>query len=223
MRVALVEDNDLVAQTLRMQLERTGYCVEVFQTGADALARFAGHDFDAAIIDLGLPDMDGAQVIAEARARGMWAPILVASGRLDVAERIRLLTVGADDYVGKPVLGAEIAARLAALSRRASGPRWAPLTFERLALESDGRGATVDGRPVRLSPTEHALLRVLLRRRGQVVPRAELLADVLGYASDPGTNVVDVHVTHLRRKIAGSGVAIEAVRGVGFRLEPTPR
>ncbi|HVX94972.1 MAG TPA: response regulator transcription factor [Polyangia bacterium] len=219
MLVALVEDDPFVAETLQAQLEETGLRVEVIPTGAEALTRFERHDLDAAIIDLGLPDMDGADVIAQARARGMWAPILVASARLAVDERVRVLGAGADDYVVKPVAGAEITARLSALRRRATGPRWAPLACERISLSEEGRRAMVDGRPVKLSPSEHALLRILLRRRGHVVTRNEILTDVLGYRTDPGTNVVDVHVTHLRRKIAAGGVAIEAVRGVGFRLE----
>jgi DNA-binding response OmpR family regulator len=219
MFVALVEDDPLVAATLATQLEAGGVRVEIIPTGAEALLRFERHDLDAAIVDLGLPDMDGAAVIEGARERGMWAPILVASARGDLHDRVRALELGADDYVIKPVAGAEILARLAALGRRAAAPRWAPLRCERIALDSEGRDALVDGRPVRLSPRERALLELLLRRRGQIVTREEILAEVLGYSFNPGTNVVDVHVTHLRQKIAGGGVVIQAVRGVGFRLE----
>ena len=218
MRVAIVEDDPLFAATLADDLRGRGFEVDVIGTGSAALRRFERHDLDAAIVDMGLPDMDGVEVIAGARQRGMWAPILVATGRLGVDELVRALEVGADDYVVKPCTGTEIAARLVALGRRAAAPRWAPLAFAKIVLSADVRDAMVDGRPARLSPRERSLLELLLRRRGQIVPREEILTGAFGYAFNPGTNLVDVHVAHLRRKLEGGGVAIETVRGVGFCL-----
>ena len=219
MLVAVVDDDALVADTLKDWLEVSGFRVEVIGTGSAALRRFARHDLDAAIVDLGLPDMDGVEVIAGARELGMWAPILVATGRTDLDDRVRALEVGADDFVTKPFAVAEIVARLVALGRRAAAPRWAPLACGQLVLGAEGRDAVVDGRPVKLSPREHALLALLLRRRGQIVTRDEILAGAFGYDFNPGTNLVDVHVAHLRHKIEGAGVAIATVRGVGFCLD----
>jgi DNA-binding response OmpR family regulator len=219
MQVALVEDDDLIAHTLEVQLAAHGIAVEVFATGAGAMARFARHDLDAAVVDMGLPDTDGADLIAAVRKAGMWAPILVLTGRAALDDRVRALRAGADDYVVKPVAGEEIVARLGALVRRASGPRWAPLAFGRIVLNAHDPDVLVDGRTVALSAREHGLLRLLLRRQGDVVTREEILTKVFGYARDPGTNLVNVHVAHLRSKLKRADVVIRTVRGRGFRLE----
>ena len=216
----MVVDDPLVAESLRLQLIRSGYEVETIPTGSEALTRFHRHDLDLAIVDLILPDIDGIQVIVEARRRGMLAPILVMSVLGDLDNRVRALEVGADDYMVKPVATTEVVARLRALERRATTPRWAPLSCGRVTLNRHGRQALVDGSPVELSPREHALLALLLRRRGQIVTRAEILRDVFGYQIDPGTNVVNVHVAHLRQKLRGGQVVIRTTRGVGFTLRP---
>jgi two-component system, OmpR family, response regulator len=218
MRIAMVEDDSLFAASLGATLEEWGFRVDVIETGAAALKRFERHDLDAAIVDIGLPDMDGIEVIAGARELGMWAPILVASARADLGHMVRALEAGADDYVIKPFTGAEINARLGALGRRAAAPRWAPLACGKIILSAEEREATVDGLPVKLSPREHALLEILLRRRGQIVSRHEILERAFGYDFPPGTNLVDVHVAHLRHKLENGGVTIETIRGVGFCL-----
>jgi len=220
MLVALIEDDWLLGDSVKWALTASGFTVEVVATGAAALSRFERNDLDAAVVDMGLPDMDGVDLIMAAREAGMWAPILVATGRAEIQDRVRALEAGADDYIVKPFAIEEIVARLGALGRRAAAPRWAPLAFGRIALSADGNDATIDGQPVKLSPREHALLHFLLRRRLQIVARDEILANVFGYAFNPGTNLVDVHVAHLRRKLEGGGVTIETVRGVGFRLQP---
>jgi DNA-binding response OmpR family regulator len=219
MLVAVVEDDDLLATPLRLQLEASGFRVETLATGAAALARFERHDLDAAVVDIGLPDIDGIEVIAEARRRGMWAPILVATARADLAARVRVLEVGADDYVVKPYASAEIIARLTALGRRAAAPRWAPLACGDVVLNADRHDAIVAGRSIQLSPRERDLLQFLLRRRSQIVTREEILAQVFGYTSSPGTNLVDVHIAHLRSKLDGGRVTIRTIRGTGFCLE----
>lgn len=218
MLVAVVEDDPIFGETLGGALEARGFRVELIGTGSAALRRFERLDLDAAIVDMGLPDMDGVEVIARARAFGMWAPILVATGCAALDDLVRALDVGADDYVIKPCSATEIAARLGALSRRASAPRWAQLACGKIVLGADERHAMVDGRPVNLSPRQRALLELLLRRRGQIVPREEILPAAFGYKFDPGTNIVDVHVAHLRQKLEGGCVTIEPVRGVGYRL-----
>lgn len=218
MLVAIVEDDPLFAETLGEALEGRGFRVDVIGTGSAALRRFERHDLDAAVVDMGLPDMDGVEVIAGARRLGMWAPILVATARVGSDDLVHALDVGADDYVVKPCTGVEVVARLGALSRRAAAPRWAQLVCAKVVLPAEERHALIDGRPVKLSPRERALLELLLRRRGQIVTRDEILPTAFGYDFDPGTNLVDVHVTHLRGKLEGGGVRIESVRGVGYRL-----
>jgi two-component system OmpR family response regulator len=218
MLVAMVEDDPLFAATLEAALQGSGFRVDVIGTGSAALRRFERHDLDAVIVDMGLPDMDGIDLIAGARELGMWAPILVATARAGLDDVVRALEAGADDYVVKPFSGAEISARLAALGRRAAGPRWAPLACGKVVLSAGKPDANVDGLPVGLSPRERALLELLLRRRGQIVSRQDILDDAFGYDFNPGTNLVDVHVAHLRSKLKRGGVTIETVRGVGFCL-----
>ena len=161
----MVEDDTLFAASLGATLEEWGFRVDIIETGAGALKRFERHDLDAAIVDIGLPDMDGIDVIAGARELGMWAPILVASARADLGNMVRALEAGADDYLIKPFTGAEINARLGALGRRAAAPRWAPLAVAKDRLER--RGARSDGgrSPCQAVPREHALLEILLPRR----------------------------------------------------------
>jgi DNA-binding response OmpR family regulator len=170
------------------------------------------------VLDLGLPDMDGIEVLSRARADGLVLPILVLTARDAVESRVRALEAGADDYLVKPFAFAELLARLRALLRRAASPRWAPLACADLRLDPGTAGAHVGGREVPLSPRERSLLEFLLRRQGEIVGRAEILREVFGYDFDPGTNVIDVHLAHLRRKIDSSTVKLETVRGVGFRL-----
>jgi DNA-binding response OmpR family regulator len=222
MPLLLVEDNARIAATLVRGLGEDGFQVEHLPGGQAALARLGRGDVDALVLDLGLPDLDGLEVLTIARARGVLAPVLVLTARDAIESRVRALELGADDYLVKPFAYAELVARVRALIRRAAAPRWAPRSCENLVLLPDEPAATVDGQRVALSPREHALLELFLRRRGEPVARAELLKEVFGYHFDPGTNLVDVHVANLRRKLRGALVRLEAVRGVGYVLRAEP-
>jgi DNA-binding response OmpR family regulator len=218
-RILLVEDNARLAATLVQGLGEEGLAVEHAATAAAGLARLATpDDLDAVVLDLGLPDLDGGEVLARLRGAGARLPVLVLTARDAVASRVAALDAGADDYLVKPFAFDELVARLRALARRASGPRWAPLVGGVLSLD-DELGVRAGERRVVLSPREHALVGYLLRRRGEVVPRADILREVFGYGHDPGTNVIDVHLAHVRRKLAGLPVAIVTIRGAGVRLE----
>lgn len=218
MRLLLIEDNARLSASLSVGLTEEGFTVEAVDTGTAALSRASRNDRDAIILDLGLPDLDGSEVLHRMRAAGSRCPVLVLTARDAVASRVAALDAGADDYLVKPFAFGELVARLRALVRRASGPRWAPLAGGSIALEDD-LGVRAGNRRIVLSPREHALLGYLLRRRGEVVGRPEVLRDVFGYEHDPGTNVIDVHLAHLRRKLLELPITITTIRGAGFRLE----
>jgi len=216
--ILLVEDNARLRATLVRGMAECGFVVEVEETGRGALEHLSKRDPDAVILDLGLPDIDGLEVVVAARARGLLAPVLVLTARDAVESRVAALDGGADDYVVKPFAFEELVARLRALVRRAAAPRWTPLAFGDLQIESSGRIVRIGDRRVALSPRERALLHHLLRRGSDISTRRELFSEVFGYDFDPGTNVIEVHVAHLRKKLAGAQCRIETVRGEGYRL-----
>jgi two-component system OmpR family response regulator len=218
--ILLVEDNARLAEPLARGIEEHGFEVYVVHTGRAAIARLSENDCDAVILDLGLPDIDGLELLRTARQTGMQAPVLVLTARDTVHARAAALDRGADDYLIKPFAFIELVARLRALVRRESVPPWAPIVFGDLHLELESPIVHVGERAVALSPREHALLHHLVRCSPGIVSRRRLLADVFEYAFDPGTNLVEVHVANLRRKLeqAGARSRIETVRGAGYTL-----
>jgi DNA-binding response OmpR family regulator len=220
-RLVLVEDNAQLAASIAEGLGEDGYDVDIVDTAAKAIARGLRRDLDLMILDLGLPDRDGTEVLKELRAARIHVPILVLTARDAIEARVLALEAGADDYLVKPFAFAELVARIGSLARRAGGPRWAPATEIPVTMRDD-LVVEANGKTASLSPREFALLGCLLRRPGEVVTRAEILREAFGYDFDPGTNVIDVHLTHLRKKLTGFPVAIETVRGAGIRLTVVP-
>jgi DNA-binding response OmpR family regulator len=218
--VVLVEDNPQLAGTISVGLGEDGYTVEIIETAAKAIARGLRRDLDLMVLDLGLPDRDGLDVLAELRAARIHVPILVLTARDAVESRVAALDAGADDYLVKPFAFTELVARIGALVRRAGGPRWTPSSDIPILMRDDLL-VEANGKTVSLSPREFALLGCLVRRRGEVVTRIEILREAFGYDFDPGTNVIDVHLTHVRKKLAGFPITIETVRGAGIRLTVT--
>jgi two-component system, OmpR family, response regulator len=221
MRLLVVEDDANLLRVLRRGLVREGYAVEVAHTGPEALEQATGSAYDAVVLDLMLPGLDGFEVCRALREQGNTVPVLILTARTEVRDRIRGLDSGADDYLTKPFNFGELLARLRAVTRRrAVEPQ--PLEVGPLVLDRANRVAARDGRDVELTPREFALLEVLASRAGEVVSRTELLQTVWEEGVDPDSNIVDVYVGYLRRKLeAGSGPRlIETVRGVGFLLRP---
>jgi DNA-binding response OmpR family regulator len=216
--ILIVEDNCHLASSLTQGLCEQGLEARAVHLGGDAIALLDAVTIDLVVLDLGLPDMDGLAVLQHVRRRANHVPILVLTARDAVEMRVAALGAGADDYMVKPFAFAELVARVHALRRRASGPRWASVRLGSLAIEDD-LVVRAPGCEVSLSPREHALLSYLARRRGEVAQRAEILSAVFGYDFDTGTNVIDVHVASLRRKLADLPVSIRTVRGCGFTLD----
>jgi two-component system OmpR family response regulator len=223
MRLLLVEDDKKLVRALRRGLEREGYTVDVAETGDQALEQAAAHDYDAVVLDVMLPGADGFAVCREMRRNEQMVPVLMLTARDHVKDRIRGLDAGADDYLVKPFDFGEMLARLRAMTRR--GPSERPVAIEvgDLRVDPVAHSVTRAGRDIELTPREFALLHFLARRAGEVVPRAELLEQVWDESDEASTNVVDVYVGYLRKKLERPfrrQRLIRTVRGVGFILEP---
>lgn len=224
MRALLVEDEPRLRATLARGLREEGWAVDEAGTCATAGELWHGSPYDFVVLDLGLPDGDGLTLLRDARRRGIPTPVLLLTARDRVADRVKGLDAGADDYLVKPFSYEELLARCRALSRR--GPASTPpiLTAGDLALDLAGSAATVAGRDVGLTAKEFALLRVLVQAKGRVVSKGDLLERCWEASFGGVSNVVEVHVASLRRKLKdrGSSVAIRALRNLGYRFE-TPR
>lgn len=220
-RLLLVEDDLKLARTVRRGLEREGYTVDLAHTGDEALAHADARDYDAVILDVLLPGLDGHAVCRTLRERDRWVPVLMLTALGDVAERIRGLDTGADDYLVKPFDFGELVARLRALIRRGPSERPTPIQVGELRADPLTRVVTWAGHACELTPREYDLLEFMLRRPGQLITRAQLLDHVWseGYGGSP--NVVDVYIGYLRRKLERPSVPrlIRTVRGAGFVLE----
>jgi two-component system copper resistance phosphate regulon response regulator CusR len=217
--ILLLEDDSETARTLRLGLRECGYEVAVAGDAGQGLRLAQSQRFDAAILDLMVPEGSGFDVLRELRRDGGTTPVLIVTARDSVAERVDGLERGADDYLVKPFAFAELLARLRALLRRPAR-RFEPLAAGPLELDPVHRRAHVGGRRVELTRTEFDLLLCMLERRGEVLTRRHLLELVWGYRFDTGTNVVEVHLARLRRKLesAGASELIRTVRGVGYVL-----
>ena len=201
---------------LEKGLRASGYTTIAVGTGPDALALARDDSFDLLVLDLGLPGLDGHAVLAQLRARGTRLPVIVLTARDGIEDTVRSLEQGADDYLTKPFRFEELLARIRVRLRAEPTAESTVLTAGPLSLDLRSRRATVEDRVVELTTREFALLETFLRHTDQVLTREQLLSHVWGYDFDPGSNVVDVYVRYLRKKL-GDGL-IETVRGAGYRL-----
>lgn len=223
LRILLVEDDDDIRAALSRALTNQGVTVAAVARGSDALGRLAEFAPDAVILDLGLPDLDGADVLAMIRSLGD-VPVLVATARDDEREIVRLLDAGADDYLVKPYSAAQVLARVRAVLRRTGGdvePESPVITIADLVIDPHGREAALGGVTLVLTRKEYDLLLYLAQRPGQVVSKNDLLADVWHLPWGGGDRTVDVHVSWLRRKLGESAAQprfLHSVRGVGVKL-----
>jgi DNA-binding response OmpR family regulator len=215
-KLLVVEDEERVASFLIKGLRAHGYGVEWVSTGRAALHRAVDPGISLVILDLGLPDLDGLDVLASLRQRGASVPVLVLSARGRVNDRVKGLDLGADDYLAKPFAFEELLARIRANLRARADATPAVLHVGGITVDQLRREVTIDGRTFSLSAREFALLQAFAEHPSQVLSRQELLSMAWGMNHDPGTNLVDVYVGYLRRKLGEP--LIETVRGAGYRL-----
>jgi two-component system OmpR family response regulator len=220
MRVLVVEDEPKMAGLLQRGLVEEGYAVDLAGTGADAIWAASVNPYDAIVLDVMLPDLDGFQVCRRLRAEDHWAPVLMLTARDGVPDRISGLDAGADDYLTKPFSFSELFARLRALLRRGAVERPSVLRADDLELDPATRRVRRGETPVELTAKEFALLEYLMRRAGEVLTRSQLIEHVWDFGYDGDSNVVDVYVRYLRQKIDRpfGRDTIETVRGSGYRL-----
>ncbi|NYF80191.1 response regulator transcription factor [Granulicella arctica] len=226
MKVLIVEDDAALGLFLQRGLKLDGHEVDWVGDGEAALAQLSNRSFDLVVLDLGLPRKDGVEVLTELRGRCQRTAVLVLSGRSDVEEKVKCLNLGADDCLLKPFSFHELRARCGALLRRREQFADPVLRHEGVELNRMSRRVTCEGRRVELTGKEFSLLEYLLERRGQCCSRSELLREVWEMAPDAGTNVVDVYINYLRKKLSGpdgledaaGDPVIETVRGAGYMI-----
>ncbi len=224
-RILCVEDDPTTADYIAKGLGEAGFTVDIASDGRDGLFQATGANYDAIVLDRMLPGMDGLAVLSALRAANVTTPVVMLSALASIDERVKGLRAGSDDYIGKPFAFAELLARIEAVRRRATAPNGtdAPVTklgFDDLEVDLLSRRVTRSGRKIDLQPREFRLLEFLLRHQGQVVTRTMLLEGVWDYHFDPGTNVIDVHVSRLRKKLdeGGAKPLLHTVRGASYRL-----
>jgi DNA-binding response OmpR family regulator len=222
MRLLVVEDDPTISRFLVQGLREEQHLVDLAEDGVAAEARAFEGAYDAILLDVMLPGQDGVEVCRRLRAAGIDTPILMVTARDAVSDRVHGLDTGADDYLVKPFAFDEVVARLRALTRRGrTRSLSAVLTSGPLSLDQEAHQACVAGSPVSLTATEYRLLEYLMRRAGTIVSRDQLAEHVWGRDYDPGSNLADVYVGYLRRKLAGTAAAdqIRTIRGIGYMLD----
>ena len=217
--ILVVEDEPGISSFVAKGLTSAGYNVTVVDKGADAISGALGGDYSLIVLDIGLPDMDGFEVLEQIRGQGATLPIIVLTARSSVEDTVSGLEQGADDYMSKPFRFEELLARIRLRLKNASSDdpsNMVQINLGGLHLDLRTRCATIDGEPVELSAREFTMLQAFMEHPDQVLSRSQLLDMVWGYDFDPGSNVVDVYVRYLRRKIGSERIV--TVRGMGYRL-----
>lgn len=222
MRILIAEDDPVLADGLTRSLHQADYAVDCVGTGDQADHVLLAQNYDLVILDLGLPKLDGFEVLRRLRHRGSKIPVLVLTARDGLDERVRGLDLGADDYLTKPFDLPELEARVRALIRRGQSGGGSMLTHGTLQLDTAGRRATLNGAPLDLSARELGVLEVLMLRSGRVVNKEQLAEQLYGWDEEVGANAIEVYVHRLRRKLEPAGVVIRTIRGLGYLLEKSP-
>jgi two-component system OmpR family response regulator len=218
MHVLLVEDDAVLADGLTRVLQGHGMQVDVLGNGSQADAMLQHAQVDVAVLDIGLPGIDGFEVVRRLRARGAAIPVLLLTARDAVEDRVRGLELGADDYLVKPFATAELVARVKALARR-NAPKPAVLGLGALTLDTSSKRARIGERAIELSVREWAVLEYLLSHGARVVSKQQIIDAILPWGEEMTLNAVEVYISRVRLKIADAGIVIKTIRGFGYMLE----
>jgi len=219
LRILITEDDRALAEALQFSMTQSGYAVDCVANGVDADEALKGEGFELVILDLGLPKLDGFEVLRRLRRRNMTMPVLILSGRERPEEKVMGLDLGADDYLVKPFSLGELQARVRALLRRGQGGAAPVLSYGALSYDTTNRSASVDGSTLTLSVHETGVLEVLLRRFGRVVSKEQLVEQLYSYDREVSHNAIEVYMHRLRKKIAGAGIAVRTLYGRGYVLD----
>jgi two-component system, OmpR family, response regulator len=219
MRILIAEDDANLADGLTRSLRRAGHAVDWVKNGLEGDCAVTTSEFDLLILDLGLPKMNGLDMLKRLRGRGSLVPVLILTALDGVQERVRALDLGADDYLAKPFALEELEARVRALTRRSHGGSSAILRHAQLSYDQAGKVAEINGITLDLSAREMALLEILMQRAGRMVSKEHLVDHLCEWGEEVSANAIEVYVHRLRRKLEAGGVKIVTVRGLGYCIE----
>lgn len=217
MRILLIEDDGLIGDGIKNGLEKLGFTVDWFSDGNDGHEALFQAQYDAVVLDLGLPGMDGLSILKDWRNKSRNEPVLILTAKGDVDERIKGLNSGADDYLGKPFALKEVQARLNALIRRKNGVSAPQIAYKNISFDPQARKTFLNGKEVTLSPKETAVLEVLLMNKNKVLSKEALENKIYSWDEDVSSNAVEVHIHHLRKKL-GKDI-VKTVNKIGYIME----
>lgn len=219
MRILIVEDDKTLSDGLARYLRQAGNIVETAATGTEADTLLVHEDYDLVILDVGLPGMDGFEVLRRARKRERYVPVLMLTARDEVEDRVHGLNLGADDYLAKPFSLAELEARVRAVIRRGQAATETQIVYGPLMIDIAARRVWLSNEPVRLTAREWTVLEFLVLRAGKMVSKDQIASAVNGWEADVSPNVVEVYISRLRSKLEPAGVKIHSIRGFGYYLD----
>ena len=219
MRILIVEDDRVLCDALTRYLRQAGYIVDSASNGAEANSILATEEFDLAVLDIGLPGMDGLEVLRRARRRHKYLPVLVITARDALEDRVHGLDLGADDYLVKPFALQELEARIRAVLRRGQAADGTRLTYGPLAMDLAGKRAWLGEAPLRLTAREWHVLEFLVTRAGKIVNKEQIVSAISSWDADVSNNALEVHISRLRAKLEPAGLRIHSIRGFGYYLE----